>query len=154
MPEIVSEIAEIFIYRKVRDTFEYLLLKRNYNETYAGIWSIAGGKIEKDEKALEAALREMKEETGLKAKRLFLLEKVSVFFEHRDDKMHLVPVFLAEAKDNDGVILSEEHSEFAWMNFDEAYEKIHWKDWKKNLKTIHRILTEDKSFEALKEIIL
>ena len=41
-----------------------LLIKRARGD-YVGLWSLPGGKIEKDEHVSEAAVREVKEETGI-----------------------------------------------------------------------------------------
>ena len=44
---------------------ELLLLKRPDNIHCGGLWSFPGGKVEEGETALNAAVRELKEETGL-----------------------------------------------------------------------------------------
>lgn len=151
MPEIVSELVEVFIYRKVEDEFEFLLLKRSKDEAFPDIWSVAGGKVRKNEKASDAAIREMHEETGLKAKHFYLVDAVNTFYEISLDVIHIVPVFLSEAEEVD-VNLSEEHSEYKWMKYDEAYEKIFWNGWKNNIKLINNILRNENLFKTLQEI--
>jgi dATP pyrophosphohydrolase len=151
LPKIISEIVEVFIYRKVKGEFEFLLLKRNNSEIYPDIWSVAGGRVNKNEKAHEAAKREMFEETGLTAKHFYVVDIVNTFYEMKSDVIHLVPVFLAEA--NTGKVkLSEEHSEFKWMSYEEAYEKLYWIGWKNNLKVINEILHNESLFKTLQEI--
>ncbi len=44
---------------------ELLLLKRPNNVHQGGLWSFPGGKVEGNESPLHAAMRELKEETGL-----------------------------------------------------------------------------------------
>lgn len=151
MPKIVCKIAEVFIYKKAGNNFKFLLLKRDELEVYPGIWSIAGGEIGKDEKAYEAGIREMKEETGLTAKHFYTVDTVNTFYDVYTDEMQMFPVFLAEANE-DEVELSNEHSEFSWMDFDEAYEKIFFLEWKDNLSLINKILKDENLFRTLKEI--
>lgn len=151
MPEIVSKIVEVFVYRKVKNEYMFLLLKRADDEKYPGIWSIPGGEIEKDEKSYETAVREMREETGLSARHIYVIDKVNVFYEMNDDELHLVPLFLAEAEEGEAE-LSDEHSEYDWMNYEDAYEKIFWIGWKNNLKFIHEILNNENLFKTLKEV--
>ena len=47
---------------------EALLLKRPTGVHQGGLWSFPGGKVEGDEMPLDAAVRELKEETGLSGK--------------------------------------------------------------------------------------
>lgn len=151
MPKIVSELVEVFIYRKVKDEFEFLLLKRSKDEVFPDIWSVAGGKIVGNEKTFEAAKREMTEETGLKPKHFYIVDTVNTFYEVNSDAIHIVPVFLAEAVEGE-VILSEEHSEYKWMKYDEAYDKIFWSGWKENIKLIKKLLHDENLFKTLQEI--
>jgi len=44
---------------------QVLLLKRDEKQLCAGMWSFPGGKVEQGELAKAAAIRELKEETGL-----------------------------------------------------------------------------------------
>lgn len=49
----------------VRDADGRVLLVRRANEPGRGLWSIPGGRVEPGESAREAAVREVREETGL-----------------------------------------------------------------------------------------
>lgn len=152
MSLIVSKIVEVFIYRLSEGRREYLLLKRSEDEIHSGIWSICGGTMEQGEKAYEAASREMKEETGLIPLRLFKADTVNIFYEDLDDRVHIVPVFLAEA-DKCQVELSHEHSEFVWTDLITACRLLHWSSWKSNIEFMDKCLEEEEFFRTLKQII-
>jgi 8-oxo-dGTP diphosphatase len=49
-----------------------LLFCKRTKDPYIGLYNLVGGKIEKDESGIEAAYRELKEETGITAKMLYL----------------------------------------------------------------------------------
>lgn len=59
---------------------DQVLLVRRGNPPLAGSWSLPGGRIEWGERAAEAALRELREETGVDAILLGLLDVVDGFF--------------------------------------------------------------------------
>jgi len=68
MPKIISNTvqAHIACFPKGSDRPLFLLLKRAENETiYPNVWQAVTGWIEPGETALETALRELNEETGL-----------------------------------------------------------------------------------------
>ncbi|MFH0816995.1 MAG: NUDIX domain-containing protein [Methanobacteriota archaeon] len=125
-----------FVCRKAGKSHEYLVLKRNcriYNKT----WQMVSGKLELEEKAWQTALREIKEETGITPARLFSADCVEVFYEHNQNCVNVIPVFLAFASEDCEVILNpEEHSEYRWVPFNEAMELLHFDVQKKNLAHI------------------
>jgi len=63
-----------------------LLLKRDNDQHCGGLWSFPGGKIESDETVKAAAVRELKEETGLTGSDWHLLGKHS--FEYPERLLH------------------------------------------------------------------
>lgn len=59
-----SVTTDIIVFSKVRQPYQILLIKRGH-EPYKDKWALPGGFIEPDEELETAALRELKEETGL-----------------------------------------------------------------------------------------
>ena len=110
MANIKVRVIDAYVYRKTKKGILFLILKRAKTKIYEHLWQGVAGKIEKGEKAWEAAVRELKEETGLDPIRIFVADHVSRFYETHGDRVNLVPVFGIEA-DSDLVLLSSEHSE-------------------------------------------
>lgn len=141
MPEILSKYIECYVYKKFEDDIKYLLLKRSMDkEPYPGIWQIVTGKMEGGEEAYNAAIREVKEETGLNPEKCFAAPKINQFYTPHNDKIYLIPVFVVEVI-NEKIKLSDEHTHFDWLNFKNAYTRIHWYSQKENLKIIDDILS-------------
>lgn len=57
-----------------------ILLIQRRNPPLAGEWSLPGGRIEYGEKAADAALRELREETGIEARLVGLVDVVDGLF--------------------------------------------------------------------------
>lgn len=149
MPEIVSKYIECYVYKKFSSGIKFLLLKRSKEkQPYPGIWQISTGRIEKNEKAIETALREINEETGLNPVKFFTLPFISQFYIPESDTVNLITLFLAEVNESK-IKISSEHSEYLWLDYKTAYDKIYWFDQKKNLKNIHEILKNKKLFKTL-----
>lgn len=127
--------------------------RSNYTKVYPGIWQIVTGRHEKNEKSAECALREVREETGLKIIKFYVFPKVSSFYTFHNDKINLVPLFIAEAE-NMKVKLSKEHTEFKWLNFDNTYSKIFLFTQKEMLQYVNLFLNNNEYFKTLTEIKL
>ena len=63
---------------------ETVLLIRRGRPPRLGEWSLPGGRIESGERAMDAALRELREETGVEAEITGLVDVVDGFFPEAD----------------------------------------------------------------------
>lgn len=85
----------------VVDGQEALLVKRT-EPPAVGAWSVPAGYLEHDETPLEAAVRELREETGVRASREDLALHDTVFVRHPDSSTALVVVYTVPADMADG----------------------------------------------------
>ena len=136
MNEVKVRVVDCYIYCHTTDGIRFLLMKRNLNKIYEHLWQGVAGKIEKGETSSEAAVRELKEETGLSPVNIFVADHVSRFYEVHGDRINLVPVFGIEV-DSENVILSEEHISYKWADIDEALNTLVWNGQKKGIQTVH-----------------
>ena len=142
MANLKVRVVDCYVYFQKAQEVEFLLLKRNKNKLYEHLWQGVAGKIEKDEKAWETAVRELKEETGLAPKKMFVADHVSRFYEKHKDRMNLVPVFGIEVDSKD-VTLSDEHIDYKWLDFEEAFDTLIWNGQKQGLKTVYNMLLKN-----------
>lgn len=89
-------------------------------------WDFPKGHIEKGEKPIIAAKRELKEETGLVD--IYPIkgfkEKIKYFFNFKNEKiLKFVVFFLAETK-KEKIKISNEHTGYKWLSFEKAYGKL------------------------------
>lgn len=153
MSQILSRFIECIVYKKFNYDYKFLCLKRSDDaKVHPGIWQIVTAKIDEGEKAFETAKREVEEETGLKPAAMYTAPSINHFYNFIDDSINLVPVFIAEV-DSDEVKISDEHSEFKWLSFEDAYAIIHWENQKKMVDEAFRYIKSVELFNTLRRVI-
>ena len=149
MPGIISNYIEVHIAVKEENDYKFLLLKRNENDkVYPGIWQMITGGVMQNESIREGVIREIKEETGINPSQVYSMPRVNAFYFDYGDAVCLSPVFLAIAE-NKNVSISDEHTEFIWVSYEEAIKLIHWPDQIESLMMIERYLKDELLFRKL-----
>ena len=148
---IVSNMIEAHIFRETEKGIEFLLLKRSEGQPYPGLWQMVTGKIKDGEKAHQTALREIKEETGLVPAQLWVAPIINSFYEPKDEYICLLPVFAAKVESVE-VVLSEEHTQYQWVNKTEAQKLLAWDGQRKAVQIIEDYFLNEKSFFHFVEI--
>lgn len=110
---VLKKLNIIIVYNKEGD--ELLMCKRA-KEPYQGMYNFVGGKVEKCEKGISAAYRELFEETGIDKTDIKLKHLMN--FEYIESDM-LLEVYVGKL--NKEKELVEEVNELSWMSTDENY---------------------------------
>ena len=138
MSIIASKIIEVCIFKFERDQPRYLLLHRSKEERiYPDIWQFVSGSIEENESAVDAALRELSEETGLKPKAFWVVPHISMFYDPGYDTVNLCPLFAVQSEAGSNPRLSAEHYEFGWFSFQESIKKLVWPSQRQGLQLVN-----------------
>ncbi len=142
MPREIS--AGIIIYKKMKDRDDkidtkYLLLYHG-----RGYWNFAKGKLEKDERSYEAAIREVGEETGippasLRVERDFKVADKYIYQWEGEKIFKIVIFFLAQTSQGE-IQLSHEHEGYGWFLFKDAQKLLRHHNSKLILKKAHDYL--------------
>ena len=153
MSEIKVRVIDCHIayYNDKKYCWEFLLLKRSKDTAYPGTWQGVTGKIENSELPYKTALRELMEETGLNAEKIWTIDKVNNFYDAERDIMNLIPVF-GVTVNSTNIVVSREHSEYKWCNINETIKLLTWTQQKKGVKIFHEMLKENGNRLKMMEI--
>lgn len=107
---------------------EVLVIQRG-KPPYQGEWSIPGGKIEFGETSAEAALRELKEETGIEARIIGLIDVIdSIGRREQGDPgdWHYLLVDYAAIWTAGEPVADDDVSDAVFLPFEEAIARTRW----------------------------
>ena len=107
---------------------EVLLIRRG-RPPRQGQWSLPGGRIEPSERALDAAMRELMEETGVQAEILGLVDVVDGLFVGH----HYVLIDYAARWMSGEPVAGDDAAEAAFVPFAEALDRVDWSETRRIL---------------------
>lgn len=144
MKKVIS--AGIIVFRRTREGIKFLILYhgRNY-------WNFPKGKVESEEKSWQAALREVREETGLKSNEIrwvggFKTYERFVFGGGAHKTFKLVILYLAETRQN-RITVSYEHEGYGWFTYHEAKRVLSkYRESVNILEKVHAFLHHKRGF--------
>lgn len=128
----------------------YLLLRRCCGGYLNGTWQMVTGGTAEGETAIQTALREIEEETGLTPEEFYTADMVETFFLHGVNKMVSVPVFVAVVSRMDVRLCPEEHDLYEWLPFDEAVKRLVWNEQKRIITQIDERFVKNSPHPLLK----
>lgn len=109
----MKKLNVILVFNKDEDK---ILMCKRAKEPYKGKYNLVGGKVEKDEAELDAAYRELQEETGITGEDITLTHIMN--FQYMLSDMEL-EVYVGKL--NRDVELTEEINKLCWMDKKENF---------------------------------
>jgi dATP pyrophosphohydrolase len=147
------DMITVFVVRPSADgtSHEFLQMRRAANDYMGGTWQLVRGGTNPDENMILAALREMREETGLVPIEFYRLGSVESFYTEMDDTLWHAVAFCAFVDRNAQVRLNEEHEDFRWVGRDEMPQRVMWASERQALTDLcHDILDNGPGKPVLK----
>ena len=125
-------VVDVFVLRRHDNDWQALVLERAPGVRCTGAWETVHGRVEPNERPEDAAIREVREETGLGVDRLYNVT-VQPFYLHATGTVMLAVVFAAIVGDQP-LRLGAEHSRAEWMSIGEAEQRFAWPRERANIR--------------------
>ena len=109
----LTRVAVAIIERTLNDEYQVLFAQRPVGKAYAGYWEFPGGKIEAGESVIDALIREIDEELGLRINSATLWRSERFSYEHAHVELNF-----CRSSDWSGEPRGREEQAFAWQSPD------------------------------------
>ncbi|TYP95199.1 dATP pyrophosphohydrolase [Fodinibius salinus] len=144
----MSRLVDVYPYSIEKDQIQFLVLKRSADVRYAGQWRMVGGKVKENEEATDAAIRELKEETGLSPDIFWTIPSINQFYDQQSDTIHHIPAFGAQVNHSEQLSLNHEHREWQWVLEDDVEDYIKWPEQRRLMNLLANIVTDNEILDA------
>jgi bis(5'-nucleosidyl)-tetraphosphatase len=116
---------------------KYLLL--HYE---AGHWDFVKGNVEPNENEQETVIRELREETRITDAKFIedFKEKIDYFYRRQGVTIHKEVIFFLMETHTETVTISFEHIGHIWLNYQQAKEKLTFKNARDVLQKAHKLM--------------
>ncbi len=140
MPQLVSNMVDAYIFRRVNARLQFLLLLRRPDLPLGNTWQSIHAKLQPGETAVAAARRAMERETGITPLEAYSADFINQFYDHHTDSIILAPVFAFAVPQRPTIALGEELCDSAWCERDEATARLLWPGQRWAVRHIDEIL--------------
>jgi dihydroneopterin triphosphate diphosphatase len=150
MPYKQPRSVQVVIFSQTATAVEYLLLRRI--TSHGGFWQPVTGSLEEGESHTRAAIREVREETGIDSREddLIALGVINVFeiapqwrvkyaagVTHNEEVCFALKVCEREVR-----IDPLEHDAYTWVDYDTAVEMLYWESNRRAFAAARRLIDE------------
>jgi 8-oxo-dGTP pyrophosphatase MutT (NUDIX family) len=140
-------VYDFWVFRRSVNGTEFLLLRASQikaDRYFSGgrFWQIPSGVFQPDESVSAAVDRELVR-YGLTARAVWAAEHTYTIYNRRFHEIQIISVFAVEVESVNAAISldPEEHGEYAWLDFDEALARVHFRGLKDGLASVREYVT-------------
>ncbi len=144
------DLVDVYPYSIEQGNINLLVLKRSQSVMYPGQWRMIGGKVKEEEATMEAARRELNEETGQSPTLFWTIPSINQFYDYQSDSIKQIPAFAAEIPGKLQIKLNHEHVDYAWISEEEIEDYISWPEQQRLMRLVADIVTRNEILDEWK----
>ncbi len=124
MPEMVSDIVDVYVFRRLNARVQFLLLQRRANVPLGNTWQSFHTQIQGHESTIAAGRRAVWELSGLTVSEVYSADYINEFYDDTRDVVVLAPVLAVNVSPQAPVTLGPELKECAWWDTNQAVARL------------------------------
>jgi dATP pyrophosphohydrolase len=124
MPKVVSDIVDVYVFRRLNARVQFLLLQRRADVAMPHTWQAFHAQIDDAESTMDAVKRTVNDLAGLNVSAVYSADYVNQFYDESRDVLVLAPVFAVNVSPQAPVELGDDFRDCAWFDRDEATARL------------------------------
>jgi dihydroneopterin triphosphate diphosphatase len=124
MPRVVSDIVDVYVFRRLNARVQFLLLQRRADVAMPHTWQSFHAPIRVGDTTIEAVQKVVKDLCGLNVSAIYSADYVNQFYDETRDAMILAPVFAVNVSPQAPIDLGPDFRDAAWFDRDEATARL------------------------------
>lgn len=143
--QLSANVFDVWVFRRRESHVEYLLLytsveKANRYFNGGRFWQIPSNAVGTGESITQAITRVIGS-FGLQPKAIWAAEHAYLIYNRRFEEMQAIGVYAAEVQDGQVHLDPAEHSESAWLSFEESLGRVYYRGLKDGLRSVREYVT-------------
>ena len=119
---------------------QLLMARRIQGKYMGGTWQLISGGLDGEETAWQGAVRELREETGLRPREFYRLSTLTQFYRSDNETLNVAPMFCAIVDEGAIVAIDSEHTAFEWVDLDAASSRLMWPVDRQALEEVRAVI--------------
>ena len=124
MPDMVSDIVDVYVFRRLSARVQFLLLQRRANVPLGNTWQSFHTQIRPEESTITAGRRAVRELAGLNVSEVYSADYINEFYDDMRDVVVLAPVLAVNVSPQAPVTLGPEFRDCAWWDTNQAVARL------------------------------
>lgn len=124
MPRVVSDIVDVYVFRRLNARVQFLLLQRRPDVALPHTWQSFHSQIRVGDTTLATVQQTVKDLCGLNVSAVYSADYVNQFYDEGRDAMVLAPVFAVNVSPQAPLDLGPDFRDAAWFDRDEATARL------------------------------
>jgi ADP-ribose pyrophosphatase YjhB (NUDIX family) len=142
---LAANVFDVWVFRRRAASVEFLLLHTSVEKAaryFNGgrFWQIPSDFVNDGESITEAISRAL-DGYGLRPKAVWAGEHAYLIYNRRFAEMQAIGVYAAEVDDAVVRLDPANHSECAWLSFEQCLDRVHYRGLKDGLRSVHEYVT-------------
>lgn len=124
MPQVLSDIVDIYVFRRLNARVQFLLLQRRPDVTMPHTWQGFHSQVRVGDTTIQTIIDTVKRLSGLNVSAIYSADYVNQFYDEGRDALVLAPVFAVNVSPQAPIHLADDYRDAAWFDRDDATARL------------------------------